>query len=224
MYDQVCCCGTATACVLPRNRNATDEYNVKHGTFVARQSTPSCATKHVTLTTAEWYKLLCCFTATNDDVLHNAASRAADRPPAHPQHTVLCHQRVEEQDRPLSESCFGHMQVASARQHLKSPSACPWLLASATLLVVQVTAARQVALNCVRPGQQDQLEVWNSPLSEAAVLGFEVRARPCSTACARSRTRTPLCSAAASTQAMLRHLTLTIAMMTLARQSMVAVP
>lgn len=30
-----------------------------------------------------------------------------------------------------------------------------------------------MALNSVLPGGQDRLEVWNSPLSEAAVLGFE---------------------------------------------------
>lgn len=28
-------------------------------------------------------------------------------------------------------------------------------------------------LNSVKPGKQDVFEVWNSPLNEAAVLGFE---------------------------------------------------
>lgn len=28
-------------------------------------------------------------------------------------------------------------------------------------------------LNSVKPGRQDVFEVWNSPLNEAAVLGFE---------------------------------------------------
>lgn len=40
----------------------------------------------------------------------------------------------------------------------------------ATLLF---TAKRLVLLNSVKPGRQDQFEVWNSPLNEAAVLGFE---------------------------------------------------
>jgi hypothetical protein len=30
-----------------------------------------------------------------------------------------------------------------------------------------------VLLNSVKPGRQDVFEVWNSPLNEAAVLGFE---------------------------------------------------
>jgi 2-oxoglutarate dehydrogenase E1 component len=30
-----------------------------------------------------------------------------------------------------------------------------------------------VALNEIQPGMQERVEVWNSPLSEAAVLGFE---------------------------------------------------
>jgi 2-oxoglutarate dehydrogenase complex dehydrogenase (E1) component-like enzyme len=30
-----------------------------------------------------------------------------------------------------------------------------------------------VLLNGIKPGGQDELEVWNSPLQEAAVLGFE---------------------------------------------------
>lgn len=37
----------------------------------------------------------------------------------------------------------------------------------------QVTGARCVKLNEIIPGQQDTVEVWNSPLSEAAVLGYE---------------------------------------------------
>ena len=28
-------------------------------------------------------------------------------------------------------------------------------------------------LNSIKPGRQDVVEVWNSPLNEAAVLGFE---------------------------------------------------
>lgn len=32
---------------------------------------------------------------------------------------------------------------------------------------------RRVALNCIQPGMQERVEVWNSPLSEAGVLGFE---------------------------------------------------
>lgn len=36
------------------------------------------------------------------------------------------------------------------------------------------SGGRCVLLNSVTPpGRQDELEVWNSPLSEAAVLGFE---------------------------------------------------
>jgi len=31
--------------------------------------------------------------------------------------------------------------------------------------------SRQVLLNCVAPGKQETMQVWNSPLSEAAVLG-----------------------------------------------------
>jgi 2-oxoglutarate dehydrogenase complex dehydrogenase (E1) component-like enzyme len=34
-------------------------------------------------------------------------------------------------------------------------------------------AKRLVLLNSVKPGRQDVFEVWNSPLNEAAVLGFE---------------------------------------------------
>ena len=30
-----------------------------------------------------------------------------------------------------------------------------------------------MALNEIQPGMQEKVEVWNSPLSEAAVLGFE---------------------------------------------------
>jgi len=30
-----------------------------------------------------------------------------------------------------------------------------------------------VALNLIQPGRQHYMEAWNSPLSEAAVLGFE---------------------------------------------------
>eukprot|EP00803_Ostreobium_quekettii_P007935 evm.model.scf_3304.2 EVM.evm.TU.scf_3304.2 scf_3304:5531-14070(-) len=37
----------------------------------------------------------------------------------------------------------------------------------------QVTGARCVKLNEIIPGKQDIVEVWNSPLSEAAVLGYE---------------------------------------------------
>lgn len=36
-----------------------------------------------------------------------------------------------------------------------------------------VAAKRLVLLNSVKPGKQDVFEVWNSPLNEAAVLGFE---------------------------------------------------
>ena len=32
---------------------------------------------------------------------------------------------------------------------------------------------RRIALNEIQPGMQEPVEVWNSPLSEAAVLGFE---------------------------------------------------
>ena len=32
---------------------------------------------------------------------------------------------------------------------------------------------RRVSLNEIQPGMQEHVEVWNSPLSEAAVLGFE---------------------------------------------------
>ncbi|CAL5220687.1 g2736 [Coccomyxa viridis] len=35
------------------------------------------------------------------------------------------------------------------------------------------TATRRVSLNEIQPGMQEHVEVWNSPLSEAAVLGFE---------------------------------------------------
>ena len=34
-------------------------------------------------------------------------------------------------------------------------------------------ACRRVSLNEIQPGMQEAAEVWNSPLSEAAVLGFE---------------------------------------------------
>ncbi|DBA67070.1 hypothetical protein WJX79_005030 [Trebouxia sp. C0005] len=37
----------------------------------------------------------------------------------------------------------------------------------------QVTGERLVKLNCMVEGQQEPVEIWNSPLSEAAVLGFE---------------------------------------------------
>lgn len=36
-----------------------------------------------------------------------------------------------------------------------------------------VEFCRRVALNEIQPGMQERVEVWNSPLSEAAVLGFE---------------------------------------------------
>ena len=32
---------------------------------------------------------------------------------------------------------------------------------------------RRVPLSEIQPGMQEPVEVWNSPLSEAAVLGFE---------------------------------------------------
>lgn len=32
---------------------------------------------------------------------------------------------------------------------------------------------RRISLNEIQPGMQEPVEVWNSPLSEAAVLGFE---------------------------------------------------
>ena len=35
------------------------------------------------------------------------------------------------------------------------------------------TACRLVKLNSMVEGQQEPVEIWNSPLSEAAVLGFE---------------------------------------------------
>jgi 2-oxoglutarate dehydrogenase E1 component len=38
---------------------------------------------------------------------------------------------------------------------------------------VIAAAQRLVLLNSVKPGKQDVFEVWNSPLNEAAVLGFE---------------------------------------------------
>jgi 2-oxoglutarate dehydrogenase E1 component len=34
-------------------------------------------------------------------------------------------------------------------------------------------AQRLVLLNSIKPGRQDVVEVWNSPLNEAGVLGFE---------------------------------------------------
>ncbi|KAF6260765.1 thiamine diphosphate-binding protein [Scenedesmus sp. NREL 46B-D3] len=37
----------------------------------------------------------------------------------------------------------------------------------------QQTAERLVLLNSIKPGHQDEVEVWNSPLNEAGVLGFE---------------------------------------------------
>ena len=44
----------------------------------------------------------------------------------------------------------------------------------ACLLVAHAPAAqRLVLLDSVKPGSQDEFEVWNSPLNEAAVLGFE---------------------------------------------------
>jgi len=46
-----------------------------------------------------------------------------------------------------------------------------WLLLM--LLVLWSAAQRLVLLNSVKPGRQDVFEVWNSPLNEAAVLGFE---------------------------------------------------
>jgi 2-oxoglutarate dehydrogenase E1 component len=39
--------------------------------------------------------------------------------------------------------------------------------------VCAAAAKRLVLLNSVKPGRQDVFEVWNSPLNEAAVLGFE---------------------------------------------------
>lgn len=41
------------------------------------------------------------------------------------------------------------------------------------VLYDQRTGARCVKLNEITPKQQDTVEIWNSPLSEAAVLGFE---------------------------------------------------
>lgn len=35
------------------------------------------------------------------------------------------------------------------------------------------TGRRCVKMNSISPGRQDIVEIWNSPLSEAAVLGFE---------------------------------------------------
>ena len=35
------------------------------------------------------------------------------------------------------------------------------------------TICRRVSLNEIQPSMQEPVEVWNSPLSEAAVLGFE---------------------------------------------------
>ena len=54
-------------------------------------------------------------------------------------------------------------------------------------------------LNTIKPGAQDELEVWNSPLQEAAALGFEY-------GCARPLAGTPrpscrLCTAAPSSRA-----------------------
>ena len=34
-------------------------------------------------------------------------------------------------------------------------------------------SCRRISLNEIQPGMQEPVEVWNSPLSEAAVLGFE---------------------------------------------------
>lgn len=44
----------------------------------------------------------------------------------------------------------------------------PW-----ACIVVYTAANRLVLLNSIKPGRQDVVEVWNSPLNEAAVLGFE---------------------------------------------------
>lgn len=41
------------------------------------------------------------------------------------------------------------------------------------VLYDQQTGARCVKLNEIAPKHQDTVEIWNSPLSEAAVLGFE---------------------------------------------------
>ena len=41
------------------------------------------------------------------------------------------------------------------------------------VLYDQQTGARCVKLNEIVQGRQDTVEIWNSPLSEAAVLGFE---------------------------------------------------
>ncbi|KAK9810028.1 hypothetical protein WJX72_003602 [[Myrmecia] bisecta] len=42
-----------------------------------------------------------------------------------------------------------------------------------SVLYDQQTGRRLVALNHIKHGSQDRVEVWNSPLNEAAVLGFE---------------------------------------------------
>lgn len=47
----------------------------------------------------------------------------------------------------------------------KSRSNCLWCVLAA--------ADRLVLLNSIKPGRQDDVEVWNSPLNEGAVLGFE---------------------------------------------------
>ena len=39
--------------------------------------------------------------------------------------------------------------------------------------ILDVPLRRHYPLNAIRPGQQDWAEVVNSPLSEAATLGFE---------------------------------------------------
>ena len=40
-------------------------------------------------------------------------------------------------------------------------------------LSVLLCSCRRVALDEIQPGMQERVEVWNSPLSEAGVLGFE---------------------------------------------------
>jgi hypothetical protein len=41
------------------------------------------------------------------------------------------------------------------------------------LCVLCAAAQRLVLLNSIKPGRQDEVEVWNSPLNEAGVLGYE---------------------------------------------------
>ena len=54
-----------------------------------------------------------------------------------------------------------------------APSEWPSNASARAWCVVCGAGSRQVLLNHVAPGRQAAVQVWNSPLSEAAVLGFE---------------------------------------------------